>query len=208
MELLVVGATGTTGREVVIQALSLGHSVTAFARNPTPLREIRHHNLQLMSGDVMDPLTVEKAVRGKHAVLSTLGAGRKGVVRSEGTRHIIEAMEKNKVRRFICQTTLGAGDSRVHLNFFWKYLMFGMLLREAYRDHEIQEKYIRNSRLDWTIVRPAALTDGPATGKYRHGFSAGEKNLKLKVSRQDVALFMLMQLSSDQYLHRAPGLSY
>lgn len=208
MELLVIGATGTTGREVVKQALSLGHRVTAFSRNPEPLRQIRHHNLQLMSGDVMDALSVEKAVRGKDAVLSTLGAGRKGTIRSEGTRHVIEAMQKNKVRRFICQTTLGAGDSRVHLNFFWKHIMFGLMLREAYRDHEVQERYIMNSNLDWTIVRPAALTDGPATGQYRHGFGEEERGLKLKVSRKDVALFMLMQLSSEQYVHQAPGLSY
>jgi uncharacterized protein YbjT (DUF2867 family) len=208
MELLIIGATGTTGREVVKQALSLGHRVTAFSRNPEPLRQIRHHNLQLMSGDVMDALSVEKAVRGKDAVLSTLGAGRKGTIRSEGTRHVIEAMQKNKVRRFICQTTLGAGDSRVHLNFFWKHIMFGLMLREAYRDHEVQERYIMNSNLDWTIVRPAALTDGPATGQYRHGFGEEERGLKLKVSRQDVALFMLMQLSSEQYVHQAPGLSY
>ncbi|WP_028788964.1 NAD(P)-dependent oxidoreductase [Terrimonas ferruginea] len=208
MELLIIGATGTTGREVVKQALSLGHRVTAFSRNPEPLRQIRHHNLQLMSGDVMDAISVEKAVRGKDAVLSTLGAGRKGTIRSEGTRHVIEAMQKNKVRRFICQTTLGAGDSRVHLNFFWKHIMFGLMLREAYRDHEIQERYIMNSNLDWTIVRPAALTDGPATGQYRHGFGEEERGLRLKVSRQDVALFMLMQLSSEQYVHQAPGLSY
>lgn len=208
MELLVIGATGTTGREVVKQALSLGHRVTAFSRNPEPLRHIRHHHLQLMSGDVMDAFSVEKAVRGKDAVLSTLGAGRKGMIRSEGTRHIIGAMQKNKVRRFICQTTLGAGDSRVHLNFFWKHIMFGLLLREAYRDHEVQERYIMESNLDWTIVRPAALTDGPATGQYRHGFGKKESGLKLKVSRQDVALFMLMQLSLEQYVHQAPGLSY
>jgi len=208
MELLIIGATGTTGREVVKQALSLGHRVTAFSRNPEPLRQIRHHNLQLMSGDVMDALSVEKAVRGKDAVLSTLGAGRKGMIRSEGTRHVIQAMQKNKVRRFICQTTLGAGDSRVHLNFFWKHIMFGLMLREAYRDHEVQERYIMNSNLEWTIVRPAALTDGPATGQYRHGFGEEERGLRLKVSRQDVALFMLMQLSSEQYVHQAPGLSY
>ncbi len=82
------------------------------------------------------------------------------------------------------------------------------MLREAYRDHEVQERYIMNSNLDWTIVRPAALTDGPATGQYRHGFGEEERGLKLKVSRQDVALFMLMQLSSEQYVHQAPGLSY
>ena len=86
--------------------------------------------------------------------------------------------------------------------------MFGLLLRKAYRDHELQEQYIQQSRLDWTIVRPAAFTDGMATGNYRHGFPATDKTLKLKISRADVALFMLMQLTTDMYLHETPGLSY
>ncbi|CAN5714314.1 hypothetical protein BH24ACT20_BH24ACT20_17460 [soil metagenome] len=117
-------------------------------------------------------------------------------------------MEKAGVRRLICQTTLGVGDSQDNLNFFWKYVMFGGLLRQAYADHALQENYVRESRLDWTIVRPAAFTDGERTGEYRHGFSATDKSLKLKISRADVADFVLKQLTSDRYLYSSPGLSY
>ena len=86
--------------------------------------------------------------------------------------------------------------------------MFGLLLREVYADHEAQDAFVRQSALDWTIVRPGAFTDGPATGAYRHGFPPTEANLKLKISRADVADFMLRQLTDDNYLRRAPGLSY
>ena len=86
--------------------------------------------------------------------------------------------------------------------------MFGLLLRKALVDHEAQEAVIKRSNLDWIIVRPAAFTDGAATGTYRHGFARSEKNLSLKVSRADVANFMLQGLTDDSYLHQSPGLSY
>ncbi|MNS30408.1 hypothetical protein D3C72_624410 [compost metagenome] len=117
-------------------------------------------------------------------------------------------MKKTGVQRLICQTTLGAGDSRSNLNFLWKHIMFGMLLRKAYEDHQLQEKYVRQSNLDWIIVRPGAFTDGARSGMYRHGFSVNDKSLKLKISRADVADFMLKQLIDNTYLHKTPGLSY
>ena len=86
--------------------------------------------------------------------------------------------------------------------------MFGLLLRRAFADHIAQEDRVRASSLDWTIVRPGAYTDGDRTVDYRHGFPASASNLKLKVSRADVADFMLKQLTDDSYLHRAPGISY
>ena len=207
MKVLVFGATGTTGRVVVERALELGYAVTAFVRNPAKV-ESRHANLTVFPGDAMDPASVEKVVQGHDAVLCSLGAGLKGKVRSEGTRNIIRAMEKAKIRRFICQSTLGVGDSRGNMNAYWKYIMFGLLLRRAYADHVKQEELIKQSPLDWTIVRPAALTDGERTGNYRHGFSAKAKDLTLEISRADVADFMLKQLNDDTYLCATPGLSY
>ena len=117
-------------------------------------------------------------------------------------------MENTGVRRFICQTTLGAGDSRGNLNFFWKYIMFGMLLKAAYNDHQLQEKYVMQSALDWIIVRPAAFTDGGRTGNYKHGFGPEANGLTLKISRADVADFMLRQLTDNTYLRKAAGQSY
>ncbi len=197
------------GRHLVEQALQKGHTVTAFTRNPDPAKlPVKHAHLALLKGDVLDFSSVERAVSGHQAVLCALGAGREGKVRAEGTRHIIRAMESTGVRRFVCQTTLGAGDSRGNLNFFWKYVMFGLILKEAFKDHQVQEDYVRQSRLDWTIVRPGAFTDGPLTGVYRHGFPATDTTTKLKISRADVADFMLRQLVEDTYLGRVAGLSY
>lgn len=206
MKIAIFGATGSVGREAVKQAIEDGHAVTAFVRDPAKLG-IEDANLRVVEGDVMNA-PVEQAVRGQDAVLCILGAGRKGNVRSEGTRNIITAMEKTGVRRLICQSSLGVGDSSGNLNFFWKYIMFGMLLREAYADHVRQEEFVKQSGLDWTIVRPAAFTNGPRTGKYRHGFSGVALGLTLKISRADVADFLLKQLSDDTYLRKAPGLSY
>ena len=207
MKLLIFGSTGSIGRQLVKQALDRGHIVTAFARDPSKL-DIKHENLKMVQGDALDLPSVDQAVKGQDAVLCSLGAGSKGTVRSEGTKNIVEAMEKSGVRRFICQSTLGIGDSWDNLNFLWKYIMFRGLLRQAYADHVSQEDYVRQSHLDWTIVRPGAFTDGHLTGKYRHGFPASDKTTKLKISRADVADFMLKQLTDNTYLHKTPGLSY
>jgi putative NADH-flavin reductase len=207
MKLVIFGSTGSIGRRLVVQALEQGHTVTAFARNPAKL-EIEHANLTIVQGDALDSASVEKAVEGQEAVLCSLGAGSKGTIRSEATRNIVGAMEKAGVSRFICLSTLGVGNSRANLNFFWKQIMFGLLLRGAYADHVSQEDYVRESRLDWTIVRPGAFTDGNRSGVYRHGFPGSDKTIKGKISRADVADFMLKQLTDRTYLHETPGLSY
>ena len=207
MKVLIFGATGSIGRQLMEQALVLGHTVTAFTRNPAKV-DRQHANLRVVEGDVMDASAVERAVQGQDAVLCSLGAGRQGVIRTEGTRHIVEAMEKAAVQRLICQSTLGVGDSRDNLDFFWKYVMFGLLLRPAYADHVSQEATVKQSHLNWTIVRPAAFTDEGKTGTYKHGFTGDERGLTLKISRADVANFMLQQLTDLTYLHQTPGLSY
>ena len=207
MKLIIFGATGSIGHQVVNQALAQGHSVTAFVRDASKL-SIQHENLQVALGDVMDPPSIENSIQGHEAALVSIGAGRKGAIRSAGTRNIISAMEKVGVHRLICQSTLGVGDSRGNLNALWKYIMFGLLLRPAYADHIEQENHVRQSSLDWTIVRPGAFIDGEHTGQYRHGFAGTDKTTKLKISRNDVADFMLKQLFDNTYLHKSPGLSY
>jgi putative NADH-flavin reductase len=209
MKLVIFGSTGSTGREVVQQSLAEGHQVTAFARHPENLT-IQHPNLTILQGDVFDSRSVEDAIQGQDAVVCVLGAGQKlsGNVRSEGTRQIIQAMEKTGVRRLICQSTLGAGDSWGNLNFYWKTVMFGFLLRKVFADHQLQEQYVRQSGLDWTIIRPSAFVEGDRTGQYRHGFPGTDKNIQLKISRADIADFILKQLDSQVYFHQTPSLSY
>lgn len=208
MKIIIFGSTGNIGRQLVLQGLQLGHSITAFARSKEKLNDIQHNNLTIFEGNVLDFSAVVKSVKGHDVVLCALGAGRKGNLRSQGTYNIIKAMEKTGVRRFICQTTLGAGDSKGNLNFFWKYIMFGWWLKEALLDHELQERYIKESNLDWTIARPGAFVKGKATGKYKHGFGPNDRSVKLKISMPDVALFMLMQVSENEYLKQTPALSY
>jgi putative NADH-flavin reductase len=207
MRLIIFGSTGSVGRLLVEQALQDNHLVTAFLRDPAKLT-ITHSNLNVIRGDVLNYQSVEKAMKDQDVVLCTLGAGSKGNVRAEGTRNIIQAMEYNGVKRLICQSTLGAGNSRGNLNFFWKHIMFGMLLKQAYKDHELQENYVTQSKLDWTIVRPAAFTNGRRTGNYHHGFPPHEKGLTLKISRADVADFILKQVTQNTYLRKTPGQSY
>jgi len=207
MKIIVFGSTGSVGKHVIEQALNEGHEVTAFARNTDKIK-LTHKNLHKVSGDVMNASNVTSAMPEHEAVVCVLGAGRKGEVRAKGTQNIIAAMQTHKISRLVCQSTLGAGDSRSNLNFFWKYIMFGLLLRPAYADHQLQEQYVKRSGLDWTIVRPGAFTNGELTHQYRHGFPANDKSTKLKISRSDVAEFLLKQVLDKSYLHKTPGLSY
>jgi putative NADH-flavin reductase len=208
MKLIIFGATGTVGYQVVKQALGQGHWVTAFARHPANL-DIQHPQLRLIQGDVMDLPTVQAAIQGQDAVVCVLGSGKKltGTVRSQGTRQIIRAMETTGIRRLICLSTLGAGDSWGSLNFYWKTIMFGLILRNVFADHEKQEDYVRQSDLDWTIVRPGALLDGDRTGQYRHGFAGNDKTSQLKITRADVADFILKQLTDDTFIGQTPAIT-
>jgi putative NADH-flavin reductase len=205
--IIIFGSTGTIGQHLIKQALELGYQVTAFTRNKNNV-DYKHNRLNIVEGNVLDVASVEKAIQGHEIVICALGAGRKGVVRSEGTRIIIKAMQKTGVKRLICQSTLGAGDSFSTLTFFWKNIMFGWFLKEAFMDHQLQEEYVLQSNLDWIIVRPAGFTNGKKTGSYKHGFAATDKSLKLKISRSDVAQFVLKQIDNNSYLHKTPGLSY
>jgi len=121
----IFGATGGTGRKFVEQALEQGHIVTALVRNSAKL-DVKNANLQIVQGDVMDSASVERAVQGQDAVLSAIGApdSSKELVRSEGTRNIIRAIEKAGIRRFISLSTIGVGDSREMLPFLYKYILF------------------------------------------------------------------------------------
>ncbi len=209
MKLLVFGSTGGTGRELVKQALAQGHEVTAFARNPAKLGDMKHPSLQVARGDVLDPAAVEQAVPGHDAVLCAIGAGAgRTTLREDGTRNIVRAMEKGGVRRLVCQSSMGVGDSRGNLGFLTKYVIVPVLLRHAFADHERQEAVVQQSGLDWTIVRPPHLKDGPHTGTYRHGFPTTDTAIQGKISRADVADFILKQLADTTYLHQTPGVSY
>jgi putative NADH-flavin reductase len=209
MKLLIFGSTGGTGRELVKQALEQGHTITAYARDQAKLDELQHAHLSVFTGDVLDPAAVENAVEGQEAIFSAIGAAAKRTtLREKGTQNIVEGMQGAGIRRLICLSSLGVGNSRANLPFFTRHIIVALFLRHAFEDHEGQEAVVRQSSLDWVIVRPPHLKDGPRTGVYRHGFSTTDRGIQGWISRADVADFMLKQLVDDTYLHQAPGLSY
>jgi putative NADH-flavin reductase len=207
MKLIVFGATGSVGTHLVNQALQQGHSVTAFTRNHEKSASLAQSGPLIFTGDILNPESVVNAVKNHDCVLCTIGDGNKGRVRAAGTKNIIMAMQKTGIKRLICQTTLGLGDSKGNLNLIWKHIMFGFLLKKAFQDHQWQEKYLFDSDLDFTIVRPGALTDGEISGNYKFAFDGNYRKLKLKISRADVAGFMLQQLHTNEYLKKAVSIS-
>jgi hypothetical protein len=147
-------------------------------------------------------------VRFGGPLLAILLLYRKTNTLSEGTRNIVRAMEKLGAKRFVCESSLGIGDSKGQLGFLYNYVLIPVLLRNIFADKEVQEKIIRESKLEWVIVRPAVLTSGKRTGVYRSGFDATDKSIQTKISRADVADFMLEQLAGDSNLSKTPGVSY
>ena len=203
-------ATGGRGRELVRQALARGHHVTAFVRTPARLR-IAHDRLTVVQGDVLDRPSVEAAVRGHDAVLSALGHKRwlyPTRILSTGTANILGAMEACGVRRFVCETSLGLGESSGRLGLYYTLFVIPVILPFYYWDKRRQERLIRASRLDWVIVRPGVLTNGRQRGVYRHGPKVGSWLWTVRISRADAADFMLSQVTSDGYLRSAPGVCW
>lgn len=208
MRVLVIGATGGSGRQLVQQALALGHQVTAFVRDPAKL-QIEHANLRIARGDVLDYATVESAMRGQDAVLSALGHlkfYRPTRIQSDGMRNILRAMKTCDVPRLICETALGIGNSVGRLGLPYLFLLVPLILPFYFWDKVRQEDLIRGSDRDWIIVRPGVLTNKPPRGTYQHGVNAGSYLWPGLVSRADVADFMLKQLQDDTYLGLAPGI--
>ncbi len=210
MKILLIGATGGTGKEILNQALAQNHEVTALVRNPATLT-LQNEHLKVVQGDVLDIASVEQAMAGQESVICSLGlslsASRKPTtVLSDGTRNLIAAMNKQNVHRLICITGVGSGDSRGHGGFFYDNIFLPLLLSEGYADKTRQEEIIKQSTLDWVIVRPGILSNGAAKGHYRVMLD-GKYRIK-GIARADVAAFVLEQLTSDTYLKKTPAISY
>lgn len=205
MRVAIFGATGRTGQVLVEQALGLGHEVTACARDPRALA-IKHDRLRTVPGDILDPAAVDASVAGQDVVISALGQTNPGPgsVLSTGTGNMIRAMERRGVRRLICQSAIGVGDSKGQGGLIHHCLIVPFFLRFVYADKERQERAVKRSGLDWVIVRPSRLVDGPVTGTYR--VSLGGGTVLGKITRADVAAFMLGQLTNSEYLHKSPAI--
>jgi putative NADH-flavin reductase len=207
VKVLIIGATGATGRVLMREALEQGHEVTALARNPSALAP-EDHRPRVLQGNALDASEVEAAVAGQDAVLSALGtrSTRPTTLFSQSTHNLISAMNKHGVRRLVCITGIGAGESKGHVGFLYDRIMLPFVVKNIYEDKNRQEEAIKQSDLDWVIVRPARLTDEAAKGEYRV-YLGGSYTAKT-ISRADVAAFMLAQLTDDTYVHKMPVISY
>jgi putative NADH-flavin reductase len=209
MKLTVFGATGKTGRHVVEQALDAGHEVAAFVRNPAKL-ELRHERLRVVQGDIADAAEVREAVRGQDAVISALGQTKTSSkdVLTVAARHLVPAMQDEGARRLVTLVGAGVPDERDE-GSLGRTLMRGLMklvARHVLEDAERHAEIVRSSDLEWSLVRPPRLTDGPKQGEYRTGYlQLGGTNT---ISRADLADFMLTLATDGRYVREAPMVSY
>jgi putative NADH-flavin reductase len=206
--ILVIGASGGIGLECVRESLLRGYQVRAFSRSAKSIT-ITDTRLDPVNGDATNSQDVSAAMVGVDVVILALGipAGPQMVLGpvhlfSDATRVVVDAMREAGVRRLICVTGYGAGDSRSSIGCLQR-IVFEAVLGRAYADKDIQERIIRESDLDWVIARPGILTNAPRTGRYKvlREASAWRNGL---IARSDVADFMVGQVDSDVYLRATP----
>jgi putative NADH-flavin reductase len=210
MRILLIGATGGTGREIVKQALERGHDVVALTRKPSKIKA-QHERLRVVRGNVMDPASLETAIQSCDAVVCALGHKRylgPSKTLSEGTRNVVRAMEKHGVKRLVVETALGVGNSVGRLGVYYTFFTIPFILPFYWYDKERQERVVRESGLEWVIARPGQLTSGRKRGIYKHGPKVGSYFWSASISRADVADFMLNQLADTPYLRQTPGVCY
>ncbi|MGC4043362.1 MAG: SDR family oxidoreductase [Armatimonas sp.] len=208
MKVLVFGATGGTGVQLIQQLLDRGHAASAFIHKNREALAPLAGRLTCFTGDVRDYAKVSAAVSGHDAVLVALGAppGPGSEVLSAGTKNIVRAMQEHKVKRLVVETGAGLAENPLAVPWLWKLTASLPPMRRLFDAKRAQEKAVRESGLDWVLVRPVNLTNGALTGRYRTLV-----NLPLQtfatVSRADVAHFMLAQLTGEDWLHQAVTLS-
>lgn len=195
--MLIIGATRGIGRCLADRAVEAGEQVTVLVRDPSRFSH-PPPNLCVVRGDILDPSSVEEAVKGQEAVCIVIGIPptRKPVnVFSQGARNVLDAMKRHRVNRLVCVTGIGAGDSRGHGGFLYERIVQPLLLKTIYADKEKQEEIVRASEVAWTVVRPGFLTDGARTGRYRVITDMTGVRAR-KISRADVADYLLKEMQT------------
>ena len=208
MRVLIIGASKGIGLETTRQALDAGHHVRALARSATTIA-ISNPSLEKMRGNALKTEDVETALVGVDVVIQTLGVGLGDLFQpvhlfSDATRVLIEAMRSQGVKRLICVTGFGAGDSRASISCLQR-LPFQIVFGRAYDDKSLQEKMIKENELDWTIARPGVLTNGPQTSNYQILSEATQWRNGI-ISRADVAEFLVRQIGDQTYIRKTPVL--
>jgi putative NADH-flavin reductase len=205
---LIIGASKGIGLETTRLALEAGHNVRALARSATGMA-LSDPKLEKVRGDALKPEDVEVALIGVDVVIQALGVGLSDLFRpvhlfSDATRVLIAAMRAQSVKRLICVTGFGAGDSRASISCLQR-LPFQIVFGRAYEDKSLQERLIKESGLDWTIARPGVLTGGPRTGRYKVLAESSQWRNGM-ISRADVADFLVRQIEDGSYHLKAPVL--
>lgn len=205
MKLVIFGASGKTGTLLVDQALAAGHEVVAYVRRPESVTT-KNKNMKVVIGELSDTLKIKSAIAGADACISTLGGNSLTKHATEfmsGIQHIIAAMEEEKVNRLIYMSSVGAGDSKNLMAQPVRFLIVNIMLRIPLADHTVNEQRIAQSHLNWTIVRPGGLTDGPVTTKINHGHEKVMIKGNPSISRANVAAFILKQLTESSSINKA-----
>lgn len=212
MRIVIFGATGPTGLALLAQALEQGHTVTAVARNPAGL-DVHHAQLVVRAGDVLDQVSVERAIANQDLVLWAVGGANAPAQRHQpsqvctlGTQHILAAMQQHAVHRILSLSSWGVGDSMARVPVHFRYLIFPLILRAELADKAGQEALLRQSDRDWTIIRPSRLTNGSARGRYR---SAEQLAFPWTghLARADLAAFMLREVAERQFVRKVAEVS-
>jgi putative NADH-flavin reductase len=198
----VLGATGGTGQQLVAQALQQGHLVTALVRDPQRLA-IASDRLRILTGSVDAGEALATAVRGQDVVISALGVGKSfksGGLIARSMPCIVREMDAQGIRRLIFTSAFGVGETHRDVPLIPR-IFIRLLLQDVYRDKEAGEEQLRLSDLDWTLVYPAGLVDGPMTRRYRVGERLPLRGFP-RISRSDVAAFLLSQIDDPTYVRR------
>ncbi|HMJ47654.1 MAG TPA: NAD(P)H-binding protein [Ferruginibacter sp.] len=206
MKLLILGATGGTGRQLTLRALEQQYEVTALVRDPSKLAG--SDNLVIIKGDARDKETIIKAVEGKDAVLSCIGRGKSLHSQDLITAvmgNLLSAMEAQHLNRLIFLSAFGVGETYKQANLLQK-IIFSTFLKNLYADKNKAELLLHNSKLAWTLLYPVVLTNGPRTNNYRSAEKLPMKGMP-KISRADVAEQMLCQLTDQRYIRKGIILS-
>jgi len=208
--ILVFGASGGTGLEVVEQALEAGHKVTAILRHPDKF-PIRHEQLRIIKGDVLNSISYENTFFGMDVVISCLGTRNREatVVYSQGVTNILQAMQKVGMDRIICLSA-GAVEIAPNTSFLMKFLIKNILqklFKYSYADMLLMEGILHGSNLNWTVIRPPRLLNGDRTGKYRTSINEIIPNMS-SLNRADLADYIIHHLDDEKTYKSKVEISY
>lgn len=210
MNITIFGGTGKTGLLLIEKALQFGYIVTAFARTPSKI-SIQHSNLKIVKGELTDKDGISEAIKNAGVVISVLGPDQKtkGLIIANGIKNILDAMNRNGVKRLIAISTPSFKDKNDKFQFGFAFGVFMVknLIKDTYENIVLAGKHITESNLDWTLVRLPMLSNKPATGKLNIGYTGEGKVNLFSLSREDLADFLIKQIGDTKYIKKSPVIS-